>query len=184
MANKEKRDADAHANEEPVDYENHPDTIRRRQESSTIDAQLAQRGLEVHSIAADGNCLFASIADQSADLSVRQLRQIVADYLRDHRQEFEPFIETDYEAYCEKLAQDNVWGGQIELQVCAQILQRSIEVVQGNSKEPIVIQCPSPKEQPIVITYHRYLYIAGEHYNSTRQRTERSNAQHDDDHDE
>lgn len=153
-----------------IDYENHPDVIRRRDESSSIESQLAQRGLELHSVVADGNCLFASIVDQTGDLNIRQLRKIVADYLRDHREEFQPFIESDYDLYCSKMEKDNVWGGQIELQACTQLLQRSIEVIQGNGKEPIVIQCPNPKAKPIVITYHRYLFSNGEHYNSTRAR--------------
>lgn len=108
-------------------------------------------------------------------MNVRQLREIVADYLRDHRKEFEPFVETDFEIYCEKLSKDNVWGGQLELQVCAQLLKRSIEIIQGNSEEPIVVEYSSSTDEPIIITYHRYLYSNGEHYNSTRQKIEKNN---------
>ncbi|CAF4196231.1 unnamed protein product, partial [Rotaria magnacalcarata] len=104
---------------------------------SSINEQLLQRGLELQSIVSDGNCLFASIVDQASDLNVRQLRELIAEYLRKHRSDYEPFIDTDYEAYCEKLAKENVWGGQIELQVCAKILQRSIEIIQGTGGEPI-----------------------------------------------
>lgn len=131
---------------------------------------MTHRGLELRSIPSDGNCLFASIIDQTSDFTVRQLRQIVADYLKEHRTEFEPFIETDYDVYCEKLAKENTWGGQVELQICAKILKRSIEIIQGNGNEPIRIDCPSSTEPPIVITYHRYLYANGEHYNSTKDK--------------
>ena len=167
LANKEKREKDAHANDEPIDYDNQPEAIRRRDESSLIEQQLTKRGLELRSIASDGNCLFASIIDQSSDLSVWQLREIIADYLRQHRSQFEAFIETDYASYCDKLAKENVWGGQVELQACAMILRRPIEIIQGNGKEPIRIESPSSSDEPIVITYHRYLYSNGEHYNST-----------------
>lgn len=167
LANKEKRHNEALANEEVIDYENQPDAIRRRDESTIIDEQLAERGLELRPIASDGNCLFASIVDQDEQYSVRKLRETIADYLRKHRKEFEPFIEADFNDYCDKLAKENVWGGQIELQVCANILQRSIEVIQGNGKEPIRIECPLGLGSPIVLTYHRYLYTNGEHYNST-----------------
>ena len=166
LANKEKRQAEADANVEVIDYDNQPDLIRCRKESASIDEQLAKLGLELRSIPSDGNCLFASIVDQTSGLSVRQLRETVAKYLREHREEYEPFIDTDYDVYCDKLSKENVWGGQIELQVCAIILQRPIEVIQGDGNQPIQINHSSSKS-PIIITYHRYLYANGEHYNST-----------------
>lgn len=176
MANKEKRQAEVDANLEVIDYENQPEAIRRLNESESINEQLLQRGLELQSIPSDGNCLFASIVDQTSDLNVRKLRELVAEHLRKHRSEYEPFIDTDYETYCEKLAKENVWGGQIELQVCAKLLQRPIEVIQGNGNEPIKIDCPSSvPEPPIIITYHRYLYANGEHYNSTIRVSENDN---------
>ncbi|CAF0766594.1 unnamed protein product [Adineta ricciae] len=164
LANKEKRQAEADANLEVIDYDNQPDLIRCRNESSLIDEQLSKLGLELRSIPSDGNCLFASIVDQTSGLSVRQLRETVAKYLREHREEYEPFIDTDYDVYCDKLSKENVWGGQIELQVCATILERPIEVIQGGGNEPIRINHSSSKS-PIIITYHRYLYANGEHYN-------------------
>jgi len=172
QANKEKRYNEAHADDVEIDYENQPETIRRRNESSSIDTQLAARGLKVHSIPSDGNCLFASIVDQTSDLTIRQLRQMIAEYLQQHKTEYEPFIETDFNVYCEKLAKENVWGGQIELEICAKILQRSIEVIQGNGNEPIRVDSSNTTQTPIVLTYHRYLYANGEHYNSTREKTE------------
>lgn len=156
-----------------IDYDNLPEAIRQRDESASIDEQLNRRGLELRSIPSDGNCLFASLVDQSSGFSIRQLRQLIADYLREHRNEFEPFIETDYDLYCEKLAKENIWGGQVELQISAKILHRSIEIIQGNGDEPIRIPYPSLSEPPIVITYHRYLYTNGEHYNSTKEKEER-----------
>jgi len=76
----------------------------------------------------------------------------------------------DYDVYCEKLSKENVWGGQIELEICAKILQRSIEIIQGNGNKPIHIDNPSSLKPPIIITYHRYLYANGEHYNSTKEK--------------
>jgi OTU domain-containing protein 6 len=175
LANKEKRQVEAHENEELIDYDNQPESIRRRNESSSITEQLSKRGLELRSIVSDGNCLFASIIDQTQDLTVRQLREVIADYLRKHRNEYEPFIDTeDYDVYCEKLAKENIWGGQVELQACAKILERPIEIIQGNGNEPIKIDSPLPSlKSPIVITFHRYLYTNGEHYNSTANAIER-----------
>jgi OTU domain-containing protein 6 len=167
LANKEKRQAEINANQEVIDYDNQPESIRRRNEELSIDKQLSERNLELRSVPSDGNCLFASIVDQTSDLTIRQLRDIVADYLRKHRNEYEPFIDIDYDVYCEKLSKENIWGGQIELEICAKILQRSIEVIQGNGNEPIKINNSLSLKPPIIITYHRYLYTNGEHYNST-----------------
>ncbi|CAF1105052.1 unnamed protein product [Rotaria sordida] len=175
LANKEKRQAELNANQEIIDYDNQPESIRSRNESLSIDEQLHERGLELYSIASDGNCLFASIVNQLSDLNVRELREQVAEYLRKHRNEYEPFIDTNYDIYCDKLAKENIWGGQIELQICAKILQRSIEIIQGNGNEPIKIDCPSSSKPPIIITYHRYLYANGEHYNSTMRTQENDN---------
>ncbi|CAF3745185.1 unnamed protein product [Rotaria sordida] len=175
LANKEKRQAELNTNQEIIDYDNQPESIRSRNESLSIDEQLHERGLELYSIASDGNCLFASIVNQLSDLNVRELREQVAEYLRKHRNEYEPFIDTNYDIYCDKLAKENIWGGQIELQICAKILQRSIEIIQGNGNEPIKIDCPSSSKPPIIITYHRYLYANGEHYNSTMRTQENDN---------
>ena len=172
LANKEKRYAEAHADDENIDYDNLPDAIRRREESSRIEEQLAKRGLQLRSIPSDGNCMFASIVDQVSEQNIRKLREIVANYLRQHRTDYEPFVESDYETYCSKMAKENVWGGQLELMICAKVLQRPIEIIQGNGEDAITIDCPTPIGVPIVLTYHKYLYTNGEHYNSTSRASE------------
>lgn len=54
-----------------------------------------------------------------------QLRQVTADYLREHMADFLPFLthqdtgdlltETQYEQYCTDVADTHTWGGQPEV---------------------------------------------------------------------
>lgn len=53
----------------------------------------------------------------------------------------------------------------IQLQVLSRILERQIEVIQATGT-PYIIGDEFSKKKRIILTYHRYMYELGAHYNS------------------
>uniref|UniRef100_A0A0R3RTE9 OTU domain-containing protein n=1 Tax=Elaeophora elaphi TaxID=1147741 RepID=A0A0R3RTE9_9BILA len=162
------------------DMENAPGKL----ESEEIERQLTDRGLTIYNIDPDGDCLYSAIAHQLSLVTSRQfggadIRQKAAAYMRTHKDDFLPFLidddgrtvgEFEFEQYCmqvEKCCTDGgVWGGEPELRATACALERRIEVIQPGGR---VLSFGEEyiDERPLVITFHRFAYNLGEHYNST-----------------
>ena len=87
------------------------------------------------------------------------------------------------ELYCQKLVNEPIWGGQIELTALAAALETRIRVLQvqycGKYQIPLLLyifQAESPNElffgeekhaeKLLTIIYCRNLYASGEHYDS------------------
>ena len=89
------------------------------------------------------------------------------------------------ELYCQKLVNEPIWGGQIELTALAAALETRIRVIQVRPKSfsidrffnAVFLQAESPnelffgeekndEERLLTIIYCRYLYASGEHYDS------------------
>ncbi|CAG9533808.1 unnamed protein product [Cercopithifilaria johnstoni] len=163
-----------------IDTENAP----RKLEREAIERQLMDRGLRIYNIEPDGDCLYSAIAHQLSLVTSHQfrgsdIRQKAAAYMRTHKDDFLPFLigdngeavdEIEFEEYCmkvEKCCTDGgVWGGEPELRATACALERRIEVIQpGGRVLPFGEEYSGRK--PLVITFHRFAYNLGEHYNST-----------------
>lgn len=148
-------------------------------ELEAIVEQLKPNKLRIHTIAADGHCLYGAIAHQMqvtgfhglVAASVQALRDAVADYLLGNRAEFIPFIETVngdnalYDQYCEELRNTAAWGGQVELNVLAKVLRATIEVYGADM--PLVRMGEGDGGAPVFrVSFHRHYLGLGEHYNS------------------
>ena len=87
-----------------------------------------RRGLIIHEITSDGDCLYNSVAHQlkivsGVTINAAELRRNVADILRRNRDDFLPFLpnpktglplsEVEFEKYCQDLVEKPVWGGQV-----------------------------------------------------------------------
>nr|PUA87280.1 OTU family cysteine protease [Toxoplasma gondii TgCATBr9] len=151
---------------------------------------LQKRNLAIHSIAADGHCMYRGVCHQLQQISpqgvefapehpatwaVEQLRDKVADFLEANREEFQPFLddsaqtEQGFANYCGKIRNTAEWGGEVELQVIAKVLQRRIQVATMNQGEFLLLTYGEefPEESsPLRLTFHRHLLAAGGHYNS------------------
>jgi len=92
----------------------------REEELKRLSAALAPHELRLHEIAADGHCLYRSIAhqlaagDEASALDFRHCRRLAAEYIRSHADDFLPFLlaEHDFsdgllESYC---SQVRGWG--------------------------------------------------------------------------
>lgn len=153
---------------------------KRNVESQTIKKILHERDLMIYEIPSDGHCLYNAVAHQlkilgETPLNFSDLRAKTAAYLREHMNEFLPFIPNSdsddvlspeqYEKYCNDVAETNAWGGAIELQVLSHVLKCPIEVIQA-SGPPYVIGDYYSNKKKMILTYHRHMYELGAHYNS------------------
>lgn len=163
-------------------------------ELNTIKKILTKRGLMIHPIASDGNCLYNAIRNQLQVTGrfvddVQTLRNRTADYVQQNKDSLIFYMtnpdtgdclnDAEFEKYCSDLRNTAAWGGQIEISALSQILKVPIEVIQATG--PPTIQGDDKFKGPnLIITYHRNMYSLGEHYNSTTNK----NSTDDDDDDE
>ena len=173
-----------------------------------INETLSELDLTVKEIASDGNCLYRAISDQLKLIAdsiptehsflastlagaipqknFAELREMAAEYMRTHRDDFMPFMdvngESGYESYCVKVGNSVgtvEWGGQLEIRALSNALGYPIEVfedghmVRMEDLDPDtgvmagLIGMEREKElPPIRLTYHRHYLALGEHYNS------------------
>lgn len=155
----------------------------RNIELQEINNKLKERGLKIFMIPSDGDCLYKAVSHQLAiikqkDVSVDELRESAAKYIRQHKGDFLPFMthpdtfemltDEDFEEYCEKLENTKVWGGQLEVRALSNSLKCPITIIQATGPGSID-QGDEYEKPPLIITYHRHMYGLGEHYNSTVQ---------------
>lgn len=153
----------------------------RNTELQAINTKLKEKGLKIVLIPSDGDCLYKAIAHQftlktQKELSVDNLRENVANYIRQNRDDFIPFMtnpdtcemltDEEFEEYCAKIENTKVWGGQLEIRALSNSLKCPITVIQATGPGSID-QGAEFEGPPLVITYHRHMYGLGEHYNST-----------------
>lgn len=153
---------------------------KRNVEIEAIKEILSKRDLMIYEIPSDGHCLYNAVAHQlkingETPLSLDDLRTKTADYLRENMNDFLPFLSNqdsedlltpeEYEKYCNDVAETSAWGGAVELQVLSRILKCPIEVIQATGA-PYIIGDEYSNGKKVTLTYHRYMYELGAHYNS------------------
>jgi len=145
-------------------------------ERQGLRAKLLPIKLAFKPIRPDGNCLFSAVVDQLTLLdkggkyTMITLRETVADYILNHPADFMPFMETDedgFKKYCHSMKTTAKWGGHYEVQAIAQLLKWPIEIY--NAESPVIFvgeEFSQNNVTPIRVSYHKFEYTLGEHYNS------------------
>ncbi|XP_078731944.1 deubiquitinase OTUD6B-like [Lampetra fluviatilis] len=151
----------------------------RHLEGRRVADLLAARGLHARPVPPDGHCMYAAVRHQlearaGPALSVAELRACAASYIRQHRDEFAPFLtqagtgeaytDEEFDKYCDEVEKTAAWGGQLELRALSHALEMPLEVVQA-SAPPITIG-DEYHVPPITLIYMRHAYGLGEHYDS------------------
>ncbi|KAG2220280.1 hypothetical protein INT45_009895 [Circinella minor] len=160
-------------------------------EKESIQELLGPLKLKVHEIHADGHCLYNAISNQlskryNQEVDHQKLRQLAAAYMRNHSDDFIPFLykdngdmysSDDFERYCDEIENTPRWGGQLEILALSRSKEVPIHIVQMgqpvlkvneeeySDKQPLKLALIN---DPFLLTfrYHKHLYSLGAHYNS------------------
>lgn len=155
----------------------------REQENLLMSNELKARGLVEQAIRSDGHCLYSAFADQLAqcDMDIKQgndpvtqpahriARQVAAEYIANHPDDFSPFLDEPLQEYIMKVRDTGEWGGQLELSALANAYGVEINVLQANGRIEKIEPGSAGTRKAIWITYYRHSFGLGEHYNSTRR---------------
>lgn len=163
----------------------------------------AAQGFMVEPVDRDGNCFYSAVIKQLESLSyplteilngeevltetaleminivndptVENLRQIIANYIHKHQDEYKNFVEGDYTKYHEKLTQTGVWADELVLRAFANLLKLTIVLIRSDSNEPQVFQPHTGKSNGEI-----YLgYEVGQHYVSLQRNAKKNDLQSD-----
>ncbi|KAJ2487173.1 OTU protein [Coemansia sp. RSA 2050] len=149
-------------------------------ESSAIDRLVANDGLKVRQISADGHCLYSAFADQlctyhGQSASYPDMRRRAAEYMRRCRDDFMPFMAhdngdsfsiSDYDNHCDSVERSAEWGGHQEIIALSHALQLPVLVYQSDAPVLRIGDNEYSANEPVRLSYHRHAYGLGEHYNS------------------
>ncbi|CAI7660703.1 unnamed protein product [Penicillium pancosmium] len=172
-------------------------------EQGVMDAAFKKLGLKEVEVTPDGHCLYSAIAKQLDDSGLglrpdpsrivlqptsqtridtvtspqhdgyRAVRAVTADYIVEHKDDFEAFMEEPLDVYTRKIKLTAEWGGQLELQAIARAYGVIINVVQSDGRQEM-IECgdmdsfdeEEKAKRVLWLAYYRHTYGLGEHYNA------------------
>ncbi|KAJ5662373.1 uncharacterized protein N7477_009989 [Penicillium maclennaniae] len=198
-----RRAAEQAAQAEAAAEEAATQTNYRGNEQEVMDAVFKKLGLTEVEVTPDGHCLYSAVAKQLDDSGVglrpdpsriilqpttqsridtvvspqhdgyRAVRAVAADFITDHKEEFEAFMEEPVDVYTRKIKLTAEWGGQLELQAIARAYGVDINVVQKDGRLE-KIECgdmdsfddEEKRRRMIWLAYYRHSYGLGEHYNA------------------
>ncbi|KPP58657.1 OTU domain-containing protein 3-like [Scleropages formosus] len=130
--------------------------------------QLQALGLRLREVPGDGNCLFRALGDQLEGHSRGhlRLRQETVQYMRTHRQDFEPFVEDDvpFVQHLSNLSQPGTFAGNDAIVAFARCHQLRVVIHQLNMPLWEINGSEKPTCRELHIAY-RY----GDHYDSIRR---------------
>ncbi|KAJ5544750.1 Ovarian tumor otubain [Penicillium sp. DV-2018c] len=178
-------------------------TNYRGNEQGIMDAAFKKLGLKEIEVTPDGHCLYSAVAKQLDESGLglrpdpsrivlqpstqsridtvaspqhdgyRAVRAVTADFITEHKEDFEAFMEEPLDSYTRKIKLTAEWGGQLELQAIARAYGVEINVVQSDGRME-KIECgdgdsfdeEEKRKRVIWLAYYRHTYGLGEHYNA------------------
>jgi OTU domain-containing protein 6 len=178
-------------------------TNYRGNEQDVMDAVFKKLGLREVEVTPDGHCLYSAVAKQLDESGVglrpdpsrillqpstqtridtvtspqhdgyRAVRAVTADFITEHKEDFEAFMEDPLDVYTRKIKLTAEWGGQLELQAIARAYGVDINVVQKDGRLE-KIECgdmnsfdeEEQRRRVVWLAYYRHTYGLGEHYNA------------------
>lgn len=178
-------------------------TNYRGNEQEVMDAVFKKLGLREVEVTPDGHCLYSAVAKQLDESGVglrpdpsrillqpstqtridtvtspqhdgyRAVRAVTADFITEHKEDFEAFMEDPLDVYTRKIKLTAEWGGQLELQAIARAYGVDINVVQKDGRLE-KIECgdinsfdeEEQRRRVVWLAYYRHTYGLGEHYNA------------------
>jgi OTU domain-containing protein 6 len=175
----------------------------RGNEQEVMDAVFKKLNLKEVDITPDGHCLYSAIAKQLDESGLglrpdpnritlqpstqsridtvvsplhdgyRALRAVTADFIAEHKEDFEAFMEEPIDSYTRKIKLTAEWGGQLELQAIARAYGVEINVVQSDGRmekfesgDGDSLDEGEKEKRVIWLAYYKYTFSLGSHYNA------------------
>ncbi|XP_076022879.1 OTU domain-containing protein 3 isoform X2 [Genypterus blacodes] len=157
------------------DRKNRPQDGDEGAEFLSFSNQLQALGLRLREVPGDGNCLFRALGDQLEGHSRGhlRLRQETVQYMKSHRQDFEPFVEDDvpFAQHLSNLSQPGTFAGNDAIVAFARSQQVKVVIHQLNAPLWEINGVDKQGCRELHIAY-RY----GDHYDSVRRVGDNSEA--------
>ncbi|XP_072174433.1 OTU domain-containing protein 3-like [Diadema setosum] len=135
--------------------------------------QLQAIGLQLRDIPGDGNCLFRALGDQLEGHGRNHMahRLEVVQYMKDHKNDFEPFMEDDtpFDRHLSNLSKPGTYAGNDSIVAFARNHGVNVIIHQLNLPVWKIVGDDSPTSRELHISYHN-----GDHYSSVRRRGDSS----------
>lgn len=140
----------------------------KTKEIANLNQQLGLLDLKVVPVTADGNCFFRAVAEQleGDEEQHSKYRKMVVDYLEEHREDFEPFVEDDvsFDDYLKTMREESTWAGHMEIQATSLVTRTNICIHQLKTPRWHIRNFNTADTKTLHLSYHD-----GEHYNSVRR---------------
>ncbi|PFX29923.1 OTU domain-containing protein 3 [Stylophora pistillata] len=138
--------------------------------------QLAALSLKIKDIPGDGNCLFRALGDQIEGDHTSHLRhrRETVKYMRDHRSDFEPFMEDNisFDKHLQELSKLSTHGGNDSIVAFAR--NHGVNIVIHQLNEPRWVIYGGEYKQKGQVRELHVSYHNGEHYSSVRHISDNS----------
>lgn len=154
----------------------------RKQEVENMQKHFDKLGLSETFIRPDGHCMYSAVAmllpNSSSDLDriesdgvlpYQAVRAKTAEFISQHPDDFEPFLEESIDEYTNKIKHTAEWGGQLELQAISRAYEIDINVLQADGRVEKIDSGRESETDAIWLTYYRHSFGLGEHYNALKK---------------
>ncbi|GAX75657.1 hypothetical protein CEUSTIGMA_g3101.t1 [Chlamydomonas eustigma] len=133
-------------------------------------SRLDRLNLDMVVMVGDGNCQFRALSNElyGTQEDHVKVRGDVVQYIKDHADDFSPFLDEDFNAYVKAMSKSGTWGDELTLRAACEMFG-------------VIIRCITSEESNWYISYqpeqHRIArelflaYISPIHYNTVRRRT-------------
>ena len=154
----------------------------RKQEIENMQKHFDKLGLRETSIRPDGHCMYSAVAmllpniisdrdriEFNGVLPYQAVRAKTSQFISQHPDDFEPFLEEPIDEYTNKIKHTAEWGGQLELQAIARAYEIDINVLQADGRVEKIDSGRESETDAIWLTYYRHSFGLGEHYNALKK---------------
>jgi OTU domain-containing protein 6 len=146
----------------------------REREMATMEKLFATHGLTEHQIAPDGHCLYSAFTHslRTAGLELEEMpkdykeaRKSCAEFMKGHRDDFEAFLEEDFDTHVKNVEGTAEWGGQTEVLALGRAFNVKVNILQAEGRGVEKMNEDGDKGE-VWLGYYRHSFGLGEHYNS------------------
>lgn len=156
------------------------DVDKKAIELQGMGMMITKAGLVEHEVQPDGHCLFHSLCDQllvrrGIEVSVTELRKALADYIREHPDDFVPYLiedesgdVVDVDKYTADLENTPLWGGDLEIMAASCLYETPIRIHFGSQAPLDINEEKFIHVDSLHLAFYQAKFGLGAHYNSLR----------------